>query len=119
MLEVKEAHGARVPAPGPIHGQGHPVGQVLVDRLVAGHAGGIDVLQLEDDPVGLGLGQPLVETQQGGPQPPLQQHFPLAAPFRRQGLPRRVGPPQPFQQQTGRVLGVVVFVEFSGGGHNI
>ena len=36
LVEVEEADGARVPAPRPVHGQGHPVGQVFVDRLVAG-----------------------------------------------------------------------------------
>ena len=56
VIEVEEANGARVPAPRPVHRQGHPVGQVLVDRLVAGHAGGVDVLHLEYDPVGLGPG---------------------------------------------------------------
>ena len=119
VVEVEEADGAGVPAPGPVHGQGHTVGQVLVDRLVAGHAGGVDVLQLEDDPVGLGLGEPLIETQQGGPQPLLEQDLPLAAPFRRQRFPGHVSPPQPFQQLTGRVLGVVEFVELGGGGHSI
>ena len=54
VVEVEEADGARCPAPGarrPV--QGHPEGQVLVNGLVPGHAHGIDVLQLEDDPVGL------------------------------------------------------------------
>ena len=65
-----------VPFPWPVHGQGHSVGKVLVDDLVAGHAGGVDVFQLEDDPARLALGQPIVKTKQGGPQPPLQQHLP-------------------------------------------
>ena len=52
---------------GGVNGQGQAEGQVLVDFLVAGNADLIDVLQLEDDPLRLLLGQPLVETQQGGP----------------------------------------------------
>ena len=66
MVEVEEADVARVPPPGPIDVQGHPEGQVLVNGLVAGHAHGVDVLQLEDDPVGLSHGEPLVEAQEGG-----------------------------------------------------
>ena len=46
--------------------------------------------QVEDDPLRLRLGHPVVETQQGGPQPPLQQHLALLAPLRRQRLPRHV-----------------------------
>ena len=45
-------------------GEGHTVGQVLVDALVAGHACGINVLQLKDDTLRLLLGHPLVEPQQ-------------------------------------------------------
>ena len=84
VVEVEEADDARVPPPGTVDGQGHPEGQVLVDRLVAGHAGGVDVLQLEDNPVRLGLGEPLVEAQEGSPQAILQQHLSLTAPLHRQ-----------------------------------
>ena len=86
-----------------------------MDGLVAGHADGVDVLQLEDGPLRLLLGQPVVETQQGGPQPPLQQYLALPAALRRQRLPRRVGPPQPLQQGTGRLLGLAVLVELAEG----
>ena len=119
MVEVEETDGAGGPSPGPVHGQGHSVGQVLVDPLVADHPGGVDVLQLEDDPVRLGLGEPLVEAEQGSPQAILQQHLSLTAPLFRQSLPEHVGPPQPFQQLTGGVLRVVELVEFVGGGHRI
>ena len=116
VLEVKEADVAGVlPAPG-VDRQGQAEGQVLVDGLVAGHADGIDVLQLEDGPLCLLLGQPVVETQQGVPQPPLQQYLALAAALRRQRLPRCVGPSQPLQQDTGRLLGLAVLVEGGGGG---
>ncbi len=117
VVEVEEADGARVPPARPVHGQGHPVGQVLVDGLVAGHAGGVDVLQIEDDPVRLRLGQPLVEPQQRPPQTPLEQHLPLVGALRRQGFARYVLPAEPLQQQAGGLLGVVVLVEFGGGGH--
>ncbi len=65
------------------------VGQVLVDGLVAGHAGGIDVLQLEDDALGLRLRQLLVQPQQCLAQPPLQQHLPLVAALGCQRCARR------------------------------
>ena len=117
VVEVEEADVAGVlPALG-VDGQGQAEGQVLVDGLVAGHADGVDALQLEDGPLRLLLGQPVVETQQGGPQPPLQQYLALATALRRQRLPRRVGPPQPLQQDAGRLLGLAVLVERGGGGH--
>ena len=70
--EVEEADGAGVPALRRVHHQGHTVGQVLVDPLVAGHARGVHVLQFEDDALGLLFRHPLVEPQQRPPQPPLQ-----------------------------------------------
>ena len=48
VVEVEEADGAGIAAARPVHSQGHAVGQVLVDGLVAGHARGVDVLQVED-----------------------------------------------------------------------
>ena len=117
VVEVEEADVAGVlPARG-AYGQGQAEGQVLVDGLVAGHADGVDVLQLEDGPLDLLLGQPVVETQQGGPQPPLQQDIALLAALRRQLLAGRVGPPQTLQQGAGRLLCLAVFVERGGGGH--
>ena len=117
MVEVEEADGAGGPPLRRIHRQGHAVGQVLVDGLVACHAGGVQVLQFEDDPVRLLLRHPLVETQQSGPQPPLQQHLALVAALRRQRLTGHVGPAEALQQHTRRLLGVVVLVEPGGGGH--
>ena len=117
IFEVEETDVAGVLPTLGVDGQGQAEGQVLVDGLVAGHTHGVDVLHLEDDPRRLLLGQPLVETQQGGPQPPLQQYLALAASLRRQHIPRHVGPTQPLQQGAGRLLGLVVLVEFGGGGH--
>ena len=117
VVEVEEADGARVPPPGAIDVQGHPEGQILVDRLVAGHAYGVDVLQLEDNPVGLSHGEPLVEAQEGGTEDTVEQHLAFTAPLHRQGFSGHVGPPQPVQQLSGRFLGVVEFVEFVWGGH--
>ena len=77
VVKVEEADDARVPPPGGVDGQGHPEGQILMGRLVAGHAGGVDVLQLEDNPVGLDLGEPLVEAEQGSPQATLEEHLSL------------------------------------------
>ena len=72
MVVIEKADVAGVlPALG-IDGEGQAEGQVLMDFLVAGNSDGVDVLQLEDGPVGLFLGQPVVKTQQGGPQPPLE-----------------------------------------------
>ena len=62
VVEVEEADVAGVlPALG-VDGQGQSEGQVLVDSLVAAHTDGVDVLQLEDSPFRLFLGQPFVET---------------------------------------------------------
>ena len=60
MFEIEEADSTSLPAPGAIHRQGHPVGQVFVDLLVAGHADGIDVLQIKNDPFRLCAVHPLV-----------------------------------------------------------
>ena len=102
---------------GGVDGKGQPEGQVLVGFLVAGDADLVDVLQVENDPVSLLPGQPLVETQQGGPQPPLQQHLALTGPLGRQRLSRHIRPPQPLQQRPRRLLGLTVLVEFGRGGH--
>ena len=117
VVEVEEADDAGVPALGRVHRQGHAVSQVLVDALVAGHARGVQVFQVEDDTVGLLLRHPLVQPQQCAPQPPFQQHLPLVAALRRQGLARHVRPAQPLQQHACRLLGVVVLVQLGGGGH--
>ena len=56
VVEVEEPDVAGVlPALG-VDGQGQSESQVLVDGLVARHADGVDVIQLEDGPVGLLLG---------------------------------------------------------------
>ena len=110
-FEVEEADVTGVLSVGGVTAQGQAEGQVLVEFLVAGNADLIDVLQLEDDPLRLLLGQPFVEMQQGGPQPPLQQDLALPAALRRQRLPRYVRPPQPFQQLPGRLLGLAKLVQ--------
>ena len=117
VVEVEEADVAGVlPALG-VDVQGQAEGQVLVGLLVESHADGVDVLQLEDGPLRLLLSEPVVETQQGGPQPLLQQYIALPAALRHQRLAGYVGPPQPLQQHAGRLLGLAVFVEFGRGGH--
>ena len=60
MVEVEEADGAGVPALRCVYRQGHTVGQVFVDTLVASHTGGVDVLQVEDNTLRLFLRHPLV-----------------------------------------------------------
>lgn len=96
------------------------VGQVLVDGLVAGHAGGIDVLQLEDDALGLRLRQLLVQPQQCLAQPPLQQHLPLVAALGRQRCARHIRPPQPLQQLARRRFGTIELGALGGGrGHGL
>ena len=119
MVEVEEADGARAAASGRVQDQGHPIGQVLVDGLVAGHAGGVDMLQLEDDALGPLLRHPLVQPHQRPPQPTLQQHLPLVAALRRQHLPGHVGPPQPLQQQARWLFCVVELVELGWDGHGL
>ena len=117
VVEVEEANGAGVPSPGTAHGQGHPVGQVLVDGLVVGNAGAVHVLKVEDDAAGLLLRHPLVEAQQRGPHPALQQHLALVGALSRERVAGHVSPPQPLQQQPRRLLGMVELVELAGGGH--
>ncbi len=80
-FEVEEADVAGVLSVGGVNGQGQAERQVLVELLVAGDADLVDVLQFEDDSLRLFLGQPFVETQQGGPQPPHQQDLALPAPL--------------------------------------
>ena len=117
MVEVEEADGSRLPAVPCVHSQGHPIGKVLVDGLVAGHAGGVDVLQLKNGPLRLPLCHPLIQPQQRSLEPPLKQDRPFIAPLRRQHFPGRIGPPQPLQELSGGLLGVVVFAESGGCGH--
>ena len=65
MFEVEEAHRGGLTTARRVHGQGHAVGQVLVDPPVAGHARLADVLDIEDHAVGLVLRHPLVEPHEG------------------------------------------------------
>ena len=107
------------PAARDVDAERHAVGQVLVNGLVASHAGGIHPLQLEDHPLGLLLRHPLVEPQQGAPEPCPQQHLTLIAALRRQRFPRDVRPAQLLQQLPRRVLGVMELVEPGGSGHGL
>ena len=93
MVEIEEAGGAGVGTAGDVHGHVHAVGEVLVDGLVTGHAHGVHVLQVEDDPLGLLVCHPFVEPQQRRLEPPFEQYLPLRLAFRRQLLPGNVGPP--------------------------
>ena len=80
VVEVEEARDARLPTPRSVDGEGHAVGQVLVDGLVSGHARRVHVLEPEDGPLGLLLRHPFVQPQQRPPQPALQQHLSLVPP---------------------------------------
>ena len=95
------------------------VGQVLVDGLVARHARGIDVLQLEDDALGLRLGQPLVQPQQCPVQLPLQQHLPLVPALGRQRFPRRIRPRQRLEQLARRRFGDIELCEPGGSSYRV
>ena len=110
MVEVEEADGGSFSSALRVNGQGHTVGQVLVDQLVAGDAGLADVFEVEDHAVGLVLGHPLVEPHEGRFQTTLQEHVPLVAALRRQFVAGHVCPAESFQQGTRRLFGVVVFV---------
>ena len=61
------------------------------------------------------LRHPLVEAQQAGAQLTLQQYLPFVAALSCQRLAMYIVPAQPLQQQTGRLLGVVVLVQLGGG----
>ena len=117
VFEVEDTDCAGIPASRRVHGQGHPIGQVLVDALVAGHAGGVNVFQVKDDAIGLLLRHPLVQPQQRRSQSTLEQHLPLVSALRRHSFTRNVGPPQLLEEPARRLLGVVVLVELGGGSH--
>ena len=119
VIEVEEARDARSTATRFVDAEGHAVGEVLVDGLIAGHARDVHVLQREDGAVGLPLRHPLVEPQQRPLQPPSQQYLSLVYPLRRQLVARHVRPAEPLQQHARGLLGVVVLVEFGGGGHEV
>ena len=117
VVEVEEADGRRLLPAVEVDGERHAVGEVGVDRLVAREAGGVDVLEVEDDALRLVLGHPLVEAQQRRRQALPQQHLPLALALRRQHLARHVRVPEPLEEFARGILGGVEFVEFGGGGH--
>ena len=119
MVEVEEADGAGPLASRTVNREGHAVGQVLVDSLVASHAQGVDMFELEDDAVGLRPRHPLVEAEKGCLEPASS-----ATPDARcrvllpEALPRDVGPAETaWRQVEGGPFGVVVFVELGWGGH--
>ena len=56
VVKVKEPDGAGVPTAWALHVQRHAVGEVLVDQLVARHAGAVGAFKIEDDPLGLATG---------------------------------------------------------------
>ena len=78
VVEVEEADGGRLLPAVAVDGERHAVGEVGVDRLVAREAGGVGVLEVEDDALRLVLGHPLVEAQQRRRQAALEQDLPLA-----------------------------------------
>ena len=84
-------------APGPVDGQGHAVGEILVDTLVASHAQRVDVLKLEDDAVSLRLRHPLVQAKKGRLEPTFEQDVTLVVALCCQGVSRHVFPAQPLQ----------------------
>ena len=118
MVEIEEAGGSCSGATGDVHGHVHAVGEVLVDGLVAGHAHGVHVLQVEDDPLGLLVGHPFVEPQQRRLESPLEQHLPLPTTLRCQDFRGHVGPAQLFKEGACRLLGLAKLVELVGCGHN-
>ena len=117
MLEVEEAHGGRFLAAAPVDGEGHTVRQVLVDGLVAGQAGGVDVLQIEDDPLRLVIGHPRIETLERGCEPSGKQYIPLVIALQCQHLARHIRPAKTLQQFPSRILDEFKLVELSGGGY--
>ena len=88
-----------------------------MDALVACEAGGIDVLEVEDNALRLLFGHPLVEAKQRRRKPPRQQHPALILALPGQYSARHVGPPKPFEEFACGVLGVVELVEAVGVGH--
>ena len=117
MLEVEEAHGGRLLAAAPVDGERHTVRQVLVDSLVACQAGGINPLQVEDDPLRLIVGHPRIETFESRYEPAGKQHIPLVVALASQHLAGDVGPAEPLQQFESGLLGQVELVKLGGPGY--
>ena len=117
VVEVEEADGGRLLPAAALDGERHAVGEVRVDLAVPREARGVDVAQVEDDALRVVLGHPLVEAQQGGSEPPREQHAAFAVALRRQLLARYVRVPEPLEEFASGVLGGVEFVELGRGGH--
>ena len=104
MVEIKKSRDAHFPSAGTINGQRHPVSQVPVNCPVPRHARRVDVLELEDHPLGLRLGHPLVQAQQGSPQAAFQKDLSTAAPFRLPLFCSNVAPYGTTQQASFRLF---------------
>ena len=117
VVEVEEANRRRLLAAAAVDGEGHAVGEVLVDGLVAREAGGVEVLQVEDDALRLVLGHPLVEAHERSREPPMQEHVALVVALCRQRLAGHVSPAQALQQLARGILREVELVQLGRGGH--
>ena len=111
MVEVEEPNAPSLTPSITVDLERHPVGQVFVNLLVASHAETFKVLEIEDDPISLLLGHPLVEAQKSSPEPPLQQHLSLRALLSRQPVVGHVGPPEALQQPPSWLLSVAEFIK--------
>ena len=88
-----------------------------MNQLVTRHANAVGALQVEYHPLGLCPGQTIVEPQQGGSEPILEEHVAFAGTFGCQLIGRHIGPTQPLQEPTGRILGVIELIQLDGRGH--
>ena len=119
VVEVEEADGGRLLAAAAVDGEGHAVGEVLVDGLVAREAGGVEVLEVEDDALRLVLGHPLVEAHERSREPPMQEHVALVVALCRQRLAGHVSPAQALQQLARGILREIELVQLGRGGHGV
>ena len=117
MVEIEEADRRCLLPASALNRQRHAVGQVLVDSLVAQHARLINVVQVEDDPLRLVSGHPLVEPHQRLDEPVLEDDLTLVGALHCQVLARDVGPSQGDQQVASWDLGVGQFVGLVGSRH--
>ena len=117
MIEVEEADGRRLLASVAFDREGHAVGEVFVDALVAAQAGLVDLAEVEDNPLGLVFGHPLVEAQEGGGEAVFEDDFALVGALVGQGFAGDVGPAEGDEEVAGGYFGVGQFVGLVRGGH--
>ena len=97
MLEIEEADCTDISTAATLQGQWQSIGEIFVNRLVAGDAHGFNVFQFKDRSFGIGFGHPLVEPEQCSSQSVFQQDAAFAMALVCKLRTGYVGPTQAFQ----------------------